>query len=137
MLTDADLVYEISFGVGDSSRFEEWFPDAAVEWATIPGVQTFRVYRGVDGERKRHRLVFGFEDYDSWRSFVQTATHRDSIEVLDSIGIDVRTTLWSPSVVTLVGDQPAIVDLEAENPHDATADGDPSTASLDDAVPEI
>lgn len=135
MLNEADVVYEISFGVADAEEFEAWFPDASVEWGTLPGVQTFRVYRGVDGETERIRLVFGFADSERWHSFVRTACHREHVATLESVGQDVQISLWSPSAVTLTGEGSAVVDVDQwmDRPIVETE----AMASNEDAVPGL
>lgn len=143
MLNGGGVVYEVSFDVEDGDRFEEWFPEAFLEWSTLPGADRVRTFRGIDGEREWIRVRFGFDRYEDWRSFVQREPHQDAMAMLEHVSESVETALWRPAAVRLSGGDEAIVDERAvsEPASDATdreaaPDGDGVSISIGDATTE-
>lgn len=135
MLSSEGIVYEVRFEVADRSAFDEWFSNAVVGWATLPGVQRFRIYRGVDGDRQWLRVTLGFEEYADWNAFVQLERHRETMARLEDVSTAVRTSLWAPSAVALGTDGPALVERDVEVT-DGTAAADDVSGSVSDAVTE-
>lgn len=131
----AGLEYEVRFEVGDVQAFDDWFPDAVVEWATLPGVELFRVDRGVDGDRQWLRVTLGFDDYGDWNAFVQLERHRETMARLEDVSESVRTALWAPGAVSFSADGPAVVGLESDV-REASQAFDLDAAATPDAVSE-
>lgn|GEM_PF-2882753 len=115
MLIDG-IAYEITIEMparhGD--RFDEWFPNVVLDWTIQPDVRGFRVFRGVDADSVRIRLVFTFDSMEDWERFVQRGAHRERMRKLESVAADVDTALWEPGAVTLQGDGSAIVEASGE-----------------------
>lgn len=113
MLSDA-VAYEVTVARSDQDRdrFVAWFPSVVLDWSTQPEVRSFRVYHGVDGVGGQFRLVFTFASEAAWERFVRRPAHRERMARLEGLASAVRTALWTPGAVRLVGDDPVIVGID-------------------------
>jgi len=95
--------YEITYEVAAERRdeYDRWLPEAMIGWLERSEVEVFQAYRRETGSGGELKLVFQFDDRETWTSFVASDAHVANIERLRSLAASVDEDLWKPSLIPL------------------------------------
>jgi len=109
--------YEITYEVSPERRdeYDRWIPEALIDWLERSEVEVFQAYRNETGAERKLKLVFQFDDRETWAAFVGSDVHAANIKRLHVLAASVDEGLWKPSVVPLNVDSTWASDASAEN----------------------
>jgi hypothetical protein len=101
--------YEITYEVSPERRdeYDRWLPEAMIGWLERSEVEVFQAYRRETGSGGELKLVFQFDDRETWTSFVGSDVHVTNIERLRALAASVDEGLWKPSVIPLNAEKSA------------------------------
>jgi len=108
--------YEITYEVPPerSDAYDRWLPDAMIDWLERSEVEVFHAYRRETGSGGELKLVFQFDDRETWAAFVGSDVHVANVERLHALAASVDEGLWKPCVIPL--NAGATSDATAETP---------------------
>lgn len=95
--------YEITYEVAPDrcDEYDRWIPEALIGWLERSEVEVFQAYRNETGAGRTLKLVFQFDDRETWAAFVGSDVHAANIERLHALAASVDEGLWKPSVIPL------------------------------------
>ena len=108
-MNDGGYLYELTCTVDPEheGRYREVISDAVVQWFSTDGLAGFRPLSDIDDETVRFQ--FEFTDQQTLDAFVNTESHRETLDTLRTVCTRIETRRWQPGAVSLGGGSASIV----------------------------